>query len=279
MLPQDSICCCPEAQPGPHCKQACTSSSAPAAGWRSPGRGATLQHTDASPDATAPGAPAVPAGQGCGGLHGWTGAARQGPGGGGARRALYSFMSAGSTVKGEQVSATIAMATVVHTRFWRSCTFRLFSSVTSTSCARARARVRRRRTAAAAARSCSCRPAAPPGPCMRRHRTPTPPRTHASGGAFALGNNSQVIGTQPRIQGAGRDGACDRQLRLSQFKTGWPSAARPPADAHLLRKQKRNEAAAADNLAARQSRARRGGEGGEARAPAGRWPWRCSQRC
>jgi len=145
--------------------------------------------------------------------------------------------------------------------------------------ARARARVRRRRTAAAAARSCSCRPAAPPGPCMRRHRTPTPPRTHASGCVFALGINSHVIGTQPRIQGAGRDGACDRQLRLSQFKTGWPSAARPPADAHLLRKQKRNEAAAADNLAARQSRARRGGEGGEARAPAGRWPWRCSQRC
>ena len=52
------------------------------------------------------------------------------------RRTLYSFMSAGSTVKGEQVSATIAIATVVHTRFCRSCTFRLFSSVTSTSCAR-----------------------------------------------------------------------------------------------------------------------------------------------
>jgi hypothetical protein len=42
-------------------------------------------------------------------------------------------MSAGSTVKGWQVSATIAIATVVHTRFWRSCTLRLFSSVTSTS--------------------------------------------------------------------------------------------------------------------------------------------------
>ena len=47
---------------------------------------------------------------------------------------LYSFMRAGSTVKGEQVSATMAMATVVHTRFCRSWTFRLFSSVTSTSC-------------------------------------------------------------------------------------------------------------------------------------------------
>mmetsp|Transcript_23365 Transcript_23365/g.47805 ORF Transcript_23365/g.47805 Transcript_23365/m.47805 type:complete len:263 (+) Transcript_23365:805-1593(+) len=46
----------------------------------------------------------------------------------------YSFISAGSTVKGEQVSATMAMATVVHTRFCRSCTFRLLSSVCSTSC-------------------------------------------------------------------------------------------------------------------------------------------------
>ena len=33
---------------------------------------------------------------------------------------LYSFISAGSTVKGAQVSATMAMATVVQTRFWRS---------------------------------------------------------------------------------------------------------------------------------------------------------------
>jgi hypothetical protein len=46
----------------------------------------------------------------------------------------YSFISAGSTVNGAHVSATIAIATVVHTRFWRSCTLRLFSSVTSTSC-------------------------------------------------------------------------------------------------------------------------------------------------
>mmetsp|Transcript_33482 Transcript_33482/g.84349 ORF Transcript_33482/g.84349 Transcript_33482/m.84349 type:complete len:296 (-) Transcript_33482:1860-2747(-) len=46
----------------------------------------------------------------------------------------YSFISAGSTVKGEHVSATMAMATVVHTRFWRSCTLRLLSSVASTSC-------------------------------------------------------------------------------------------------------------------------------------------------
>jgi hypothetical protein len=38
-----------------------------------------------------------------------------------------------SPVKGAQVSATIAMATVVHTRFWRSWTFKLFRSVTSTS--------------------------------------------------------------------------------------------------------------------------------------------------
>lgn len=47
---------------------------------------------------------------------------------------LYSFMSAGSTVKGEQVSATMAMATVVQTRLVRSCTLRLLSSVTRTSC-------------------------------------------------------------------------------------------------------------------------------------------------
>ena len=47
---------------------------------------------------------------------------------------LYSFIKAGSTVKGEQVSATIAMATVVHTRFCLSCTFKLFSRVANTSC-------------------------------------------------------------------------------------------------------------------------------------------------
>mmetsp|Transcript_21443 Transcript_21443/g.47644 ORF Transcript_21443/g.47644 Transcript_21443/m.47644 type:complete len:231 (+) Transcript_21443:546-1238(+) len=46
----------------------------------------------------------------------------------------YSFISAGSTVKGEQVSATMAMATVVHTRICLSCTLRLFSRVCSTSC-------------------------------------------------------------------------------------------------------------------------------------------------
>ena len=46
----------------------------------------------------------------------------------------YSFMSAGSTVKGEQVSATMPMATVVHTRFCLSCTLRLFRRVASTSC-------------------------------------------------------------------------------------------------------------------------------------------------
>mmetsp|Transcript_13784 Transcript_13784/g.23680 ORF Transcript_13784/g.23680 Transcript_13784/m.23680 type:complete len:262 (+) Transcript_13784:967-1752(+) len=46
----------------------------------------------------------------------------------------YSFMSAGSTVKGEQVSATMAIATVVQTRFCRSWTLRLLSSVASTSC-------------------------------------------------------------------------------------------------------------------------------------------------
>ena len=43
-------------------------------------------------------------------------------------------MSAGSTVKGEQVSATIAIATVVQTLFWRSWTLRLFNKVTKTSC-------------------------------------------------------------------------------------------------------------------------------------------------
>mmetsp|Transcript_505 Transcript_505/g.1403 ORF Transcript_505/g.1403 Transcript_505/m.1403 type:complete len:228 (-) Transcript_505:254-937(-) len=46
----------------------------------------------------------------------------------------YSLSSAGSTVKGPHVSATMAMATVVQTRFWRSCTLRLLSRVTSTSC-------------------------------------------------------------------------------------------------------------------------------------------------
>jgi hypothetical protein len=46
----------------------------------------------------------------------------------------YSFMSAGSTVNGAHVSATMAIATVVQTRFWRSWTLRLFSRVTSTSC-------------------------------------------------------------------------------------------------------------------------------------------------
>mmetsp|Transcript_21279 Transcript_21279/g.52408 ORF Transcript_21279/g.52408 Transcript_21279/m.52408 type:complete len:228 (-) Transcript_21279:2045-2728(-) len=45
----------------------------------------------------------------------------------------YSLSSAGSTVKGPHVSATIAMATVVHTRFCRSCTLRLLSSTASTS--------------------------------------------------------------------------------------------------------------------------------------------------
>mmetsp|Transcript_43295 Transcript_43295/g.113772 ORF Transcript_43295/g.113772 Transcript_43295/m.113772 type:complete len:330 (-) Transcript_43295:1444-2433(-) len=46
----------------------------------------------------------------------------------------YSFISPGSTVNGEHVSATMAMATVVHTRFWRSCTLRFCSRVASTSC-------------------------------------------------------------------------------------------------------------------------------------------------
>ena len=45
----------------------------------------------------------------------------------------YSFMRAGMTVKGAQLSATIAMATVVHTRFSRFWTLRLFISVTRTS--------------------------------------------------------------------------------------------------------------------------------------------------
>lgn len=46
----------------------------------------------------------------------------------------YSFISPGSTVNGEHVSATIAMATVVQTRFCLSCTLRLLSNVASTSC-------------------------------------------------------------------------------------------------------------------------------------------------
>uniref|UniRef100_A0A0A9H5N5 Uncharacterized protein n=1 Tax=Arundo donax TaxID=35708 RepID=A0A0A9H5N5_ARUDO len=43
-------------------------------------------------------------------------------------------MKAGKTVKGEQVSATIAIATVVQTRFWPSCTFKLFNRVANASC-------------------------------------------------------------------------------------------------------------------------------------------------
>lgn len=43
-------------------------------------------------------------------------------------------MSAGSTVNGPQDSETMAMATVVHTLSCLSCTFRLLSKVTSTSC-------------------------------------------------------------------------------------------------------------------------------------------------
>mmetsp|Transcript_1821 Transcript_1821/g.4051 ORF Transcript_1821/g.4051 Transcript_1821/m.4051 type:complete len:231 (+) Transcript_1821:615-1307(+) len=46
----------------------------------------------------------------------------------------YSLRRAGRTVKGPQVSATMAIATVVHTLFCRSCTLRLFSSTASTSC-------------------------------------------------------------------------------------------------------------------------------------------------
>ena len=42
-------------------------------------------------------------------------------------------MRPGRTVKGEQVSATMAMATVVHTLFCLSCTFRLFNRVANTS--------------------------------------------------------------------------------------------------------------------------------------------------
>lgn len=46
---------------------------------------------------------------------------------------LYSFIRAGRTVNGPQVSATIAIATVVHTRSWRSWTLRLFNRVLRTS--------------------------------------------------------------------------------------------------------------------------------------------------
>ena len=46
---------------------------------------------------------------------------------------LYSFIKAGKTVNGEQVSATMAMATVVQTRSCRSCTFKLLSRVARTS--------------------------------------------------------------------------------------------------------------------------------------------------
>ena len=46
----------------------------------------------------------------------------------------YSFINAGNTVNGEHVSATIAIAIVVHTRFWRSCTRKLFNNISNTSC-------------------------------------------------------------------------------------------------------------------------------------------------
>mmetsp|Transcript_7468 Transcript_7468/g.20383 ORF Transcript_7468/g.20383 Transcript_7468/m.20383 type:complete len:263 (-) Transcript_7468:1960-2748(-) len=46
----------------------------------------------------------------------------------------YSFISAGMTVKGAQLSATMAMATVVQTLFSRFWTLRLLRRVTSTSC-------------------------------------------------------------------------------------------------------------------------------------------------
>ena len=45
----------------------------------------------------------------------------------------YSFINPGKTVNGEQVSATMAMATVVQTRFCLSWTFKLFNNVASTS--------------------------------------------------------------------------------------------------------------------------------------------------
>mmetsp|Transcript_31797 Transcript_31797/g.53131 ORF Transcript_31797/g.53131 Transcript_31797/m.53131 type:complete len:255 (-) Transcript_31797:1482-2246(-) len=46
----------------------------------------------------------------------------------------YSFIRAGRTVKGPQVSATMAIATVVQTRMLRSWTLRLFRRVCRTSC-------------------------------------------------------------------------------------------------------------------------------------------------
>jgi hypothetical protein len=46
---------------------------------------------------------------------------------------LYSFIRAGKTVKGPQVSATIAIATVVQTLFYLSCTLKLFKRVARTS--------------------------------------------------------------------------------------------------------------------------------------------------
>lgn len=46
---------------------------------------------------------------------------------------LYSFISAGNTVKGPQDSDTIAIATVVQILNCRSCTFKLFNKVTRTS--------------------------------------------------------------------------------------------------------------------------------------------------
>jgi len=46
---------------------------------------------------------------------------------------LYSFITAGRTVNGPQVSATIAIATVVQTQFYLSWTLKLLSKVESTS--------------------------------------------------------------------------------------------------------------------------------------------------
>ncbi len=46
---------------------------------------------------------------------------------------LYSFIKAGMTVNGPQVSATIAMATVVQTLFCLSCTLKLLRRVARTS--------------------------------------------------------------------------------------------------------------------------------------------------
>jgi len=45
----------------------------------------------------------------------------------------YSFINAGNTVKGPQVSATIAIATVVQTRFYLSYTLKLLRRVARTS--------------------------------------------------------------------------------------------------------------------------------------------------